>query len=374
MASLIEQGESITLDPFEGFVVKTKIVDAEDLEAHQLKTKVFINICYDEQVPKPGQEFDASVVFPMIISNQWEIPIITSQEKTNKDKKGVPSLVYDCCINKDCFTWCQLNSDLKSILIEWCIEAVEILYDITLEREYTLPKMISKGELSKTEILKSEIEGKDMEKELKNMKDERLGLIEELKFGKDEDNDNNEGKFEQLPNIMDLKGNKKGKILIEEIEMDHKEKDGVNKNSSTLQPQVQPQINSSRIQILDEEELGLKEIKTMKLDDKIEKKVVVDSNSSNSIQSSSYEIIKSDEGLVIKIHLPNFQTDTKRWEGTGEIARTDLSISYNKSTKKLLLESGDINTLSITLTENISSLKTFWIEKEMTLYVFARNC
>lgn len=196
---------TVTLHPAPGFVVKSKIVDGSGI--HVYLTKVFINICHDSNVPKPKVDFDPAVVFPLIVENQWEIPIVVSPEKSEKDKKGVPAFVYDCCMNPECFSWIQVNSDLKLIAVEWCIEAIELMHGIVLEREYTEPKMLSKGKLSETEITKEDMElglHKRMQ-ELQN--NETLGLIEELSVEED---------TTDLPDLMDI-GGKRLKPLIEEI-------------------------------------------------------------------------------------------------------------------------------------------------------------
>ncbi|RCK66087.1 Protein interacting with Hsp90 1 [Candida viswanathii] len=207
--SIIEQQEKVTLHPKPGFVVKTKILESKDLS--RISTKVFINVCHSPEVPRPDTDFEPEVVFPLIIENKWEIPIIVSLEKTSKDKKGFPSLVYDCCINSKCFQWCQVSKDLRSILIEWCIESVELLYSLTLEREYSMPKMLSKGELSETEITKDELSGAGLKNRLEELqKNETLGLLQELESDNDES--------AELPDLMNISGRQAPKkTLIQEI-------------------------------------------------------------------------------------------------------------------------------------------------------------
>ncbi|CAI5756295.1 unnamed protein product [Candida verbasci] len=122
--------------PTPGFVVKTRT-----------DCKVFINICHSPNVPKP-EDFNPETSFNLIIENKWQIPIVVSEEKSTFDKKGIPSLAYDCCINSECFKWIQSNQDLKQILIEWSIESIELTYKLQLDRSYSIPKMLSKGELS----------------------------------------------------------------------------------------------------------------------------------------------------------------------------------------------------------------------------------
>lgn len=174
-----EISESIKLNPKPGYVIKTRLLKSPSM---QVGTKVFLNVCQDEQVPTPEQEFEPSIVFPLIVDNKWEIPIIVSREKVVKDKKGQESLCYDCCINDVCLRWCTINTDLKSILNEWCLEAVELLYSCVLDREYSIPKMLSKGELSETVIKKNELTDTGLQKTINDMKNnESLALIEELK-------------------------------------------------------------------------------------------------------------------------------------------------------------------------------------------------
>ncbi|KAG7663861.1 uncharacterized protein J8A68_002610 [[Candida] subhashii] len=214
MALIQEQQEKVTLDPKPGFVVKTKILESKDLS--QISTKVFINICHDHQVPKPSIDFTPEVVFPLIIDNQWEIPLIVSQEKKTTDKKGFPSLVYDCCINTDCFNWCQISKALRLILIEWCIESVELLYQVVLEREYSIPKMLNKGELSHTIVGKDELETSGFQKKLQELKEnEQLGLIQEMSL----DDSKEDEADQELPDLLNISSQPSTKRkLIEEIE------------------------------------------------------------------------------------------------------------------------------------------------------------
>lgn len=219
--SLHEQSETIALDPRPGFVVKTKIVDAPDVQL--IARKVFINICHESKVPRPQIDFEPEKVFPLIIDNQWEIPMIVLVQKEENDKKGFPLFVLDCCINSVCFQWCQVNADLRSILIEWSIECVEILHGYVLERQYTIPKMMSKGQLSQTEVPVSELTASALQEKWNKLKsNETLGLIEALNDPMDID----EGEVDNkpLPNLMNISGTpnaQKQKILIEEIPEKH---------------------------------------------------------------------------------------------------------------------------------------------------------
>lgn len=210
--------DNIILHPTGGFVIKSRIESATNLGKYSLGTKVFINVCHDQAVPRPPIDFEPAVIFPLIINNEWEIPMIVSIEKTSTDKKGVPSFVYDCCVNTTCFQWCQINGELRSILIEWCLESIELMYELSLSRDYSIPRMLQKGELSETEVLASDIDGSGLKKKLQDLhNNETLGLIEEINWQKEQDEEE-----KNLPNLMDIKnlvsGLKEAKPLIEEVE------------------------------------------------------------------------------------------------------------------------------------------------------------
>lgn len=357
MTLITEQSESIQLDPTAGFVIKTKIISANDPLTHALSTKVFINVCHDTQVPKPAQDFEPSVIFPLIIDNQWEIPLIVSREKYTKDKKGQPSFVYDCCINTLCFQWCQINSDLRSILIEWCIESIELLFDVVLEREYSIPKMLCKGELSQTKILKDELDESGFQKKLQSLKkNETLGLIEELR-DRDQDRMDVDEDMDELPNLMNIKAKDTGassKPLIQEIsdmQID------VNKKASV--PNTGPTTNSTdqRISTTDKSP-----------------------SSSASAEELNYSItfkkLSLKHQLLVKFECANLQSSTS------------IQLSYVKSSHALVLNNSDsryffnnsmtklkMSTLDIPLPNYITineahTFNSFYVGTEHSLYIF----
>ncbi|OBA23072.1 hypothetical protein METBIDRAFT_9388 [Metschnikowia bicuspidata var. bicuspidata NRRL YB-4993] len=237
MAAIFEHTEAIRLSPQPGFVVKTKIVDGKG--DHIYLTKVFINICHEPRVPKPSLDFQPEVVFPLIVRNEWEIPIIVSLEKRAVDKKGVPSFVYDCCINSECFQWVQVSRDLRLILVEWALESVEMMHELVLEREYALPKMLCKGELSETEITEEDLKNGLQKKLLELKQNETAGLIEELEVRPWGDGEE-EGEQETLPDLTNIDG-KRQKPLIEEI--GQMSLDGEPKESHIFASQVSQSLN-----------------------------------------------------------------------------------------------------------------------------------
>ena len=356
MALLTEQSESIQLDPTAGFVIKTKIISANDPLAHALTTKVFINVCHDTQVPKPAQDFEPSVIFPLIIDNQWEIPLIVSREKYAKDKKGQPSFVYDCCINTLCFQWCQINSDLRSILIEWCIESIELLFDVILEREYSIPKMLSKGELSQTKILKNELDESGFQKKLQSLKkNETLGLIEELK-DRDQDHMDLDEDMGELPDLMNIKAKDTGtssKPLIQEIndmQIDvNKKKATVPNNESTAHS------NAQRTSAIETSSPA----RTEKLN-----------------YSITFKKLSLKHQLLVKFECANLQSSASiqlSYVGSSHalvLNNLDSSYYFNSSMTKL-----KINTLDIPLPNDLKISKghifnSFYVRPEHSLYIF----
>ena len=358
MALITEQSESIQLNPIAGFVIKTKIISANDTLAHALSTKVFINVCHDTQVPKPAQDFDPSVIFPLIIENQWEIPLIVSREKHTKDKKGQPSFVYDCCINTLCFQWCQVNSDLRSILIEWCIESIELLFDVILEREYSIPKMLSKGELSQTNILKNELDESGFQKKLQSLKkNETLGLIEELKDRDQDDMDQDED-MGPLPDLMNINAKDTGmssKPLIQEIsdmqiDVDKKKPIAPNKESKT-------QSTNKRDLIKDEtaSSPAIKEklnysIIFKKLSERHQLLVKFECTNLKSSTSIELSYLSSSHALVLN--------------------NSDAQYYFNKSLTKLKMDTLDIPLPQDVSIEEGHVFNSFYVKQEHSLYIF----
>lgn len=166
----------ITINPKPELVIKSKLVSTSnrptDLAPLELGTKVFINLCHDEQVPKPDINFDPAVVYPLIINDQWEIPIITSSMRQDKDKKGALCYVWDCCINTQCAQWIRKEYQLREIVVEWCLESCDLAELLEISRDdVSFPKMKSKGPIPPLEMLSEELKS-DYKKEMAKMAEE----------------------------------------------------------------------------------------------------------------------------------------------------------------------------------------------------------
>lgn len=150
---------TIVLQPRPSFVVKTRLSTSTSNPRREYGTKVFLNICTDDNVPFPEIAWSPEVVLPLIMENNWEIPIIASEERESRDKKGDLAYVYDCVIHSKCMRWCMQYPELRDILIEWCLESVEIRSDgVSLDREkIARPKMTSKGDIPTLTVLKEDL-------------------------------------------------------------------------------------------------------------------------------------------------------------------------------------------------------------------------
>lgn len=136
----------ITINPIPGFTIKSRLASCVS-NTLTVDTKIFINVCHNEQVPRPEVDFNPSIVYPLIMTNQWEIPIITSSVREDVDKKGVLCYVWDCCINTTCMGWITKDLQLREILIEWCIESCELRQSVEICRDHlSFPKLKKKGD------------------------------------------------------------------------------------------------------------------------------------------------------------------------------------------------------------------------------------
>lgn len=152
----------VTISPQGSFVIKTRLLTGTSSPKNRLaNTKLFINVCISPDIPLPPQKYDPPATYQLIMENQWEIPIVTSEEREDTDKKGQLSYVYDCVINLEAMNWVHRDPQLREILMEWCMESVEVRSDLVLDREQvTIPKMVSKGAPVEIKLLKNELDGK----------------------------------------------------------------------------------------------------------------------------------------------------------------------------------------------------------------------
>ncbi|CCE62828.1 hypothetical protein TPHA_0D01890 [Tetrapisispora phaffii CBS 4417] len=153
----------VLLKPTPAFVIKSKVIGYNQQVVRTIKlesnVKIFINLCYDDQVPQPDVPFNPNIVYPLIMNNKWEIPIVTSSIRSDVDKKGNNCYVCDCCINTECIDWIVKDLQLREILIEWCLESCEIRESLEISRDHiAFPKLKLKGDsIPSIEILNDEL-------------------------------------------------------------------------------------------------------------------------------------------------------------------------------------------------------------------------
>ncbi|AQZ11188.1 PIH1 (YHR034C) [Zygosaccharomyces parabailii] len=216
----------ITINPKPEFVIKSKLASVQnrplDLPFLEAGAKVFINLCHDPQVPKPDVDFDPAIVYPLIINDQWEIPIITSSVRQDKDKKGALCYVWDCCINSKCVQWIRKEYQLREIVVEWCLESCDLCELIEISRDkITFPKLKSKGSIAPLEILSEDLNNdykKEMTKILKEDRDEPRDLIEIRRNLMDDEEKAALAGAELPPLIPRNAAAKSSKPLIEEVD------------------------------------------------------------------------------------------------------------------------------------------------------------
>lgn len=139
----ITDNSAISITPEPIFVIKSKLVSAP-------QCKLFINVCHSPDVPAPATPFDPSATYSAIMNNAWEIPIVTSPGREDTDKKGETCMVFDCIINSSLMPVVTAvnNFQLKEILVEWCVESVEVRENVMVQRDVIkFPKMKFKGDV-----------------------------------------------------------------------------------------------------------------------------------------------------------------------------------------------------------------------------------
>lgn len=209
------------IEPSPCFVVKSKILQPNKTSLKK-DAKIFINICHNEEIPLPEIDFNPSIVYPLIVNNQWEVPIVTSSIREDSDKKGNLCYVVDCCINTKCVSWIQQDLQLREIVIEWCLESCELREQIEISRDHiSFPKLKKKGEtIPPLEILKDDLKEDYRETIDEMVKRESKDPISIIEMKRDLIAEEEEGIESDtgLPPLIPVDKVTQHKPLIEEIE------------------------------------------------------------------------------------------------------------------------------------------------------------
>ncbi|KAI9100529.1 pre-RNA processing PIH1/Nop17-domain-containing protein [Phlyctochytrium arcticum] len=135
--------------PEPGFVIKTH--NRTKVDDWPAGIKVFINVCHSPHIPAPPLASDEEIRRAINAEDNaaYKVPLSLSTPKTDKDKAAKMCLVFDACINTNPLTKANMDMDYKLFLIELSLEWIEEMYKLDLSREFSIPKMKSKGKLSK---------------------------------------------------------------------------------------------------------------------------------------------------------------------------------------------------------------------------------
>lgn len=246
------------LNPSHYFVIKTKAFSS--YRGHRPGTKLFINVCADPLVPLPmgpdmqyTEDFKPESVFPLIMNNKWEIPILTSPGlRDGKDKSGNHCFLIDCVINNKPMTWCLANNQLKMILVQWCFDSVEFRIgdNFLIDRDVIkFPKRAYMGEPVTIEVNLDDIknDGKSVQKlESDFHKDKPSNLIDAQRYDR-EKHELHELKLGNGNSISNEKSN-----LIEEI--DSKDTKEIHKSSTHQPTLITFTVNFKKLKKIDTED------------------------------------------------------------------------------------------------------------------------
>jgi hypothetical protein len=125
--------------PIPGFVIKSSISSSDNAKSFPAGLKLFINVCWSDNVPEPAGGIDAQSA-PIIADlirrgGNFTIPMLFyDDEHWETDKSGKRSLVYDCCVNTNVYRTAIGNDTLKIYLIECILQMMEGKASLELTR------------------------------------------------------------------------------------------------------------------------------------------------------------------------------------------------------------------------------------------------
>ncbi|KAJ3406964.1 PIH1 domain-containing protein 1 [Chytridiales sp. JEL 0842] len=143
------------ITPTPGFVIKTSLGSAKEDWPEGLK--VFINVCHSSDVPPPptGDYEEVRRAVSEGDNVRFKVPMSLAGPRVDKDKAGKLCLVFESCINTDPLKRTEIDADFKLFLVQLVFEWIEAKHEISLVKEFSLPKLRSKGLLSTHTIRRS---------------------------------------------------------------------------------------------------------------------------------------------------------------------------------------------------------------------------
>ncbi|KAJ3341819.1 PIH1 domain-containing protein 1 [Gonapodya sp. JEL0774] len=139
--------EKYEIVPKPAFVVKTHL--AEKTEEYPADLKLFINLCHHASLPAPtplsDDEFETALA--QEDTDKLKVAMSLNEARGEVDKASRPCLVLDACVHTSHIASCERNPDYRHFLIECVLGMVETRNKWKVARDYSLPKLRSKGPL-----------------------------------------------------------------------------------------------------------------------------------------------------------------------------------------------------------------------------------
>ncbi|KAI9012983.1 PIH1 family [Gaertneriomyces semiglobifer] len=134
--------------PLPGFVVKTH--NRVKVQDWLPGLKVFVNICHSPKIPAPPPATDDEIRRAVSAEDNtaYKVPLSLSSPRPGQDKSGKACLIFDACVHTNPLNKALRDPDYKLFLIELALEWIEEKHKLELSREFSMPKMLSKGQLA----------------------------------------------------------------------------------------------------------------------------------------------------------------------------------------------------------------------------------
>ncbi|KAH9525176.1 PIH1 domain-containing protein 1 [Bulinus truncatus] len=167
---------TVIIKPNPGMCMKTRTVNGE---------KVFINICYSENVPEPKDLTDDELlkVLESEDPTKFRIPMSIGEPHAELDKSGEGCTAYDVVVNPNFLAKIKNNELFKTFFLTIMCEGIESKYDVLLKRDWiflknrkSIGKLIEQHIRTKSTPLIVDMEGDQLPVE----QPEKRNLIEEI--------------------------------------------------------------------------------------------------------------------------------------------------------------------------------------------------
>jgi hypothetical protein len=120
-----------------GFVIKTKIESSND---YPKDTKVFINLCYSLEIPKPPLCSKEEIIKAIQNddSTKYKVPLSLSKPRSDIDKAGKICVVFDACIHTEPYQLAVKDPDFKYFINDLAVAWIQEKYQLQLSSSMDL--------------------------------------------------------------------------------------------------------------------------------------------------------------------------------------------------------------------------------------------